>query len=145
MPLATCLHIDNQMRFATNKPLKSMLPTSVTALQRVILLTHNKEKDTISLRHFCISVAPSGLTKGIKALVQGKVLPDLSRFNDIADFVERSGYASESEGDDAAASRVTLGQNLGHNNLAQRQSRVKLHEVRLAPGLLGFILEDASR
>lgn len=124
---------NNQMRCATNNSPKSMLSTShAAAVQRVILLVHNKESDTISLRHFCISVAPSGLTKGIKALVQGKALPDLSRFNDIADFIERSGYASESEGEDAAASRVTLGQNLGRINLAQRQSRVKLHEVRPA-------------
>ena len=90
---------------------------------------HNKEAQTISVRHYCISVAPSGLTKGVKALVEGKKLPDLSKYTDIADYIEKSGMASESEGEDAAASRVTLGQDLGRTNVAQRKSRVKLHEV----------------
>lgn len=98
-------------------------------MQRVILLVNNKESGTLSLRHYCISVAPCGLTKGIKALVQAKALPDLSRFTDVADFVEKAGYATESEGEDAAVSKVTLAQNIGKTNLAQRQSRVKLHEV----------------
>ena len=36
----------------------------------------------------------------------------------------------ESEGEEAAESRVTLGQNLGRGNIAERQSRVKLQEVK---------------
>jgi ribosome biogenesis protein SSF1/2 len=100
-------------------------------MQRVVLLVHNKEEGTISLRHFCISVAASGLTKGVKALVQGKQLPDLSRFEDVADFIEKAGFASESEGEDAAASRVTMATDLGRTNMAQRTSRVRLHEVCL--------------
>ena len=35
----------------------------------------------------------------------------------------------ESEGEDAADSRVTLAQDVGRGNLASRQSRVKLQEV----------------
>lgn len=35
----------------------------------------------------------------------------------------------ESEGEEAAESRVTLPQDLGHGNLAARQSRIRLHEV----------------
>lgn len=97
----------------------------------MVLMVHNKEKETISLRHFSVSVKPSGLTKGVKALVQGKTLPDLSNFTDIADFVERSGAASESEAEDADASRLTLGQPLGRHNLANRTSRVRLHEVSM--------------
>ena len=98
-------------------------------MQRVVLLVHHKEAGTISVRHYCISVAPSGLSKGVKALVEGKKLPDLSKYTDIADYIERAGMASESEGEDAAASRVTLAQDLGRTNMAQRKSRVKLHEV----------------
>lgn len=37
----------------------------------------------------------------------------------------------ESEGEEAADSRVTLADDLGRGNLASRQSRVKLQEVRL--------------
>ena len=98
-------------------------------MQRVVLLVHNKAKETISLRHFNVSVAPAGLTKGVKALVSGKAPPDLSGFTDVADFVERAGYASESEGEDAAAGRVEVGQAVGRNNPANRTSRIRLHEV----------------
>jgi ribosome biogenesis protein SSF1/2 len=96
----------------------------------VILLSCDPDTELISLRHFCISVTPSGLTKGVKALIQGHKLPDLSGFTDVADFIEKAGYASESEGEDAAASRVTMGQDVGRANFAQRTSRIKLHEVR---------------
>jgi ribosome biogenesis protein SSF1/2 len=92
-------------------------------------MVHNKDKGTISLRHFSVSTRPSGLTKGVKALVLGKKLPDMSSFTDVADFVERAGFASESEGEDAEASRVTLRQHLGRHNIAHRTSRVRLHEV----------------
>ena len=37
----------------------------------------------------------------------------------------------ESEGEEAADSRITLRQNLGRGNIAERQSRVKLQEVLL--------------
>lgn len=99
-------------------------------MQRVVLLTYSKTSDTISFRHYCVSVTPSGLSKGVKALVQRGDVPDLSGFTDLADYVERGGYGSESEGEEAAASRVTLSQSLGRGNLSQRTSRIKLHEVR---------------
>lgn len=35
----------------------------------------------------------------------------------------------ESEGEEAGEARVTLAQDLGHGNLASRQSRVQLQEV----------------
>ena len=37
----------------------------------------------------------------------------------------------ESEGEEAADSRVTLAQDVGRGNMASRQSRVKLQEVRI--------------
>ncbi len=72
----------------------------------------------------------AGLHKSIKQLVQGKAAPDLGALQDVADFVTRSGYGSESEGEDAEASRVMLAQGLGRGNVAARQSRIRLHEVR---------------
>ena len=39
-------------------------------------------------------------------------------------------YPQESEGEEAGESRVTLAQDLGRGNLAARQSRVQLQEVR---------------
>lgn len=92
-------------------------------LQRIVLLSHNKGSDTVSLRHYCISLTPAGLTKGIKALVTTKAAPDLSQFSSVADFVERAGYASDSDPDEAT--RVTA----PHAERGQA-SRVRLHEVR---------------
>ena len=42
------------------------------------------------------------------------------------------GCAQESEGEEAAESRVTLAQDMGKGNVAARQSRIKLQEVRTA-------------
>ena len=42
----------------------------------------------------------------------------------------------ESEGEDAAESRVTLAEDVGRGNLASRQSRVKLQEASLQVALL---------
>lgn len=40
------------------------------------------------------------------------------------------GPRQESEGEEAAEARVTLPQDMGRGNLAARQSRIRLHEVR---------------
>ncbi len=39
-------------------------------------------------------------------------------------------WSQESEGEDAAETRVTLAEDVGRGNLASRQSRVKLQEVQ---------------
>lgn len=48
----------------------------------------------ISLRHYSISVAPSGLRKSLKALLGRKELPDLGGLRDVSEFVTKSGYGS---------------------------------------------------
>eukprot|EP00887_Chlorella_sp_A99_P007231 scaffold2.g7231.t1 len=101
-------------------------------INRVLLLDHSRETGRIALRHFSIGVAPSGVSKNLKvgrALLARKGLPDMGRMADVAEFLTRSGYGSESEGEDAEVARVTLQQDLGKGNVTQRQSRVRLHEV----------------
>ena len=41
-----------------------------------------------------------------------------------------SGALQESEGEEAAEARVNLAQDMGRGNMASRQSRVRLQEVR---------------
>eukprot|EP00877_Chromochloris_zofingiensis_P011512 jgi/Chrzof1/6614/Cz19g02210.t1 len=101
----------------------------LSACQRIVLVSYDKETDLLSLRHYSISVAPSGLRKSLKALVQRKTLPDLGNMQDVSEFVTKSGYGSESEGEDAELSRVTLPQQLGNGNVVPKQSRVRLHEI----------------
>lgn len=66
-------------------------------LQRIVLVSYDKETDLLSLRHYSISVAPSGLRKSLKALVQRKTLPDLGNMQDVSEFVTKSGYGSVSQ------------------------------------------------
>ncbi|GAX79003.1 hypothetical protein CEUSTIGMA_g6443.t1 [Chlamydomonas eustigma] len=110
-------------------PAINVQKTRLSSCQRIVLLSNNKETSRISLRHYSIGVAPSGLRKSLKGLLQHKELPDLSHMQDVADFVMRSGMGSESEGEDAEASCVTLAQDMGHGNVASRQSRVRLYEI----------------
>ncbi|PNH02398.1 Peter Pan-like protein, partial [Tetrabaena socialis] len=101
----------------------------LSSCQRVVLLSRDKESGVIRLRHYCISVAPSGLRKSVKGLLSQREVPDLGAFRDVSEFITKSGFASESEGEDAEVSRVTLSQDLGRGNVASRQSRVRLHEM----------------
>ncbi|KAK9794607.1 hypothetical protein WJX73_006493 [Symbiochloris irregularis] len=103
--------------------------TQLRSCKRVVLLSYNAETRRISFRHYSISTAPSGITKGAKALVAGRALPNLANMQDVSELLTKSGYGSESEGEEAAESRVTLNQNLGRGNIAERQSRVKLQEI----------------
>lgn len=110
-------------------PALNVQSTKLSACQRVLLLDRDPSTGRISLRHYSISVAPSGVTKNLKKLLGRKDLPEMGRMADISELLTKSGYGSESEGEDADASKVMLAQDLGKGNIAARQSRVKLHEV----------------
>ena len=60
----------------------------------MVLLSHDAEARRISFRHYSISTAPSGVTKGVKALVAGKGLPNMSGLQDVSELLTRSGYGS---------------------------------------------------
>ena len=63
-------------------------------LQRVVLLSYDKETDRISFRHYSIRAVPSGVTKSLKGLLAGGRLPDMHDFADVSEFLTRSGYGS---------------------------------------------------
>ena len=64
------------------------------ALQRVVLLSFDADSRRISFRHYAISTAPSGVTRGVKALVGGRALPNMSELQDVTELLTRSGYGS---------------------------------------------------
>lgn len=70
---------------------QNMFPTiNLTAIdlntvRRCVLLNYNSTTKLIEFRHYNIKVAPVGISKGVKKVVQGKV-PNLSRCNDITEF-----------------------------------------------------------
>ncbi|KAL4420706.1 hypothetical protein ABPG75_010362 [Micractinium tetrahymenae] len=109
-------------------PAINVQTTRLSACQRVLLLDYNKGSGRISMRHYSIAVAPSGVSKNLKHLLARKDLPDMGRMADVAEFLTRSGYGSESEGEEAEQSRVELPAEAGARPGA-RQSRVRLYEV----------------
>ena len=64
-------------------------------MQRIVLLSHDKASGLISLRHYSISTAPSGIKKSLKALLGRRALPgDMGAMADVSELVTRSGYGS---------------------------------------------------
>ncbi|WIA33942.1 hypothetical protein OEZ86_007038 [Tetradesmus obliquus] len=105
---------------------------NLATCQRVVLLSVDPATNLISLRHFTISTAPSGVKKSLKALMARQALPDLGKLQDVSELLTKSGYGSESEGEDAETSRVVLeapAAGRAGRALVGRQSRVRLHEV----------------
>ncbi|KAG0584154.1 hypothetical protein M758_3G188900 [Ceratodon purpureus] len=96
--------------------------------QRVLLLNYDKNTKCIDFRHYSVSAHPVGVSRNIRKLVQRKKLPNLSKLGDVSDFVNKSGYGSESEAEDEAA-KVELAEDFGKGNQASHRSAVKLHEI----------------
>ena len=51
-----------------------------------MLFHYDKEKQVFELRHYLITVAPTGVSKSVKRLLQSRV-PSLGNLDDIADYV----------------------------------------------------------
>ena len=102
----------------------------LSACQRVLLLEYSPETKRISLRQYSIASTPSGVTKSLKSLVAKGDVPDMGSLADVSEFLTRSGYGSESEGEDAELSRVEVSEGLrGSFGGGARQTRIRLHEI----------------
>jgi ribosome biogenesis protein SSF1/2 len=117
-------------------PTINVANTKLSSCQRVVLLEYNPETRRISLRHFSVSTQPTGVSKNLKTLLTRKQLPGMGRMTDVSEFLTRSGYGSESEGEDAEASRVEIEEGTaggasggGSSSKGPRQSRIRLSEV----------------
>lgn len=73
-------------------------------------------------------MVPTGLSRGVKKIVQAKV-PNLSKCQDFADFLTKP-TLSESEAEDDPASHVTLSQKLSsRGNYESGTSAIRLVEL----------------
>ncbi|XP_018398052.1 PREDICTED: protein Peter pan [Cyphomyrmex costatus] len=113
---------------------QNMFPTinlttiNLSTVRRCICLNYNTTTKTIDFRHYAIKVAPVGLSRGIKKIVQARI-PNLSKCQDISDFLMKP-TMSESEAEDDESSHVTLPQNLSsRGNQANSKSAIKLFEL----------------
>jgi ribosome biogenesis protein SSF1/2 len=71
---------------------------ALRTIRRVLLLHYDPDTQLISMRHYEITARPVGMSKAVKQIITSKI-PDLSKYNDISDFILRSADGYESEGD----------------------------------------------
>lgn len=112
-------------------PTINVTTTKLSTCQRVLLLEYNAESKRIVLRHYSIAVKAAGVAKNLKKLLDRKrETPDLGALEDISELMTKSGYGSESEGEDAEAGKVELeDRNRKGEFRGTRQSRIKLTEI----------------
>uniref|UniRef100_G3MNQ9 Brix domain-containing protein n=1 Tax=Amblyomma maculatum TaxID=34609 RepID=G3MNQ9_AMBMU len=117
----------------------------LNTVRRCLLLNYNSSDQSIDFRHYTIKVAPCGINRAVKKLVQSKV-PDLGHLRDISEYVDQGGL-SESEVElDGATNQVVLPQKISSrgNTLNQQSSvrmvelgpRIKLKLVKIEEGLM---------
>ncbi|EFN60319.1 Protein Peter pan [Camponotus floridanus] len=113
---------------------QNMFPTinlttiNLSTIRRCVCLNYNTTSKTIDFRHYAIKIVPTGLSRGVKKLVQAKV-PNLSKCEDISDFLTKP-TMSESEAEDDEISHVTLPQKLSsRGNHANSTSAIRLYEL----------------
>ena len=108
---------------------------NLSTCKRVVLFNLTKDPNTgeesIEFRHFGISARQRAVNKTIKKLVNNKKIPDMSKFNDLADFIlhnKSSGFSSESEIDDLPEAKITLPEAYG-DKAKNTQVAIRLHEL----------------
>ncbi|XP_037068441.1 suppressor of SWI4 1 homolog [Pollicipes pollicipes] len=115
-------------------PVLNIHKLKLNNLRRAVLFSYNAQDQTIDFRHYTIKVVPVGISKGVKKLVNRTHVPNMGRLQDMADFVMKAGYMSESEGEDDPSSHVELPQPVrSRGNIVNAQSAVRL--VELGPRL----------
>lgn len=101
----------------------------LNTIRRCLLLNYNSTDETIDFRHYTIKVAPSGINRAVKKLVQSKV-PNLGHLRDISEYVDMGGL-SESEAElDGASNQVLLPQKIAsRGNALNQQSAIRMVEL----------------
>ncbi|KAL3279517.1 hypothetical protein HHI36_017026 [Cryptolaemus montrouzieri] len=110
-------------------PTINLTTVNLNDVRRCVLMNYNPISKTIDFRHYGIKIAPVGISKGVKKVVQGKV-PNLAKFSEISEFLTKSGLLSESEVEDDPSNHVTLAQKMiSRGNVEAGKSSVKLSEL----------------
>lgn len=101
----------------------------LNTIRRCLLLNYDSTDETIDFRHYTIKVAPSGINRAVKKLVQSKV-PNLGHLRDISEYVDMGGL-SESEAElDGASNQVLLPQKIAsRGNALNQQSAIRMVEL----------------
>ncbi|CAH1795415.1 unnamed protein product [Owenia fusiformis] len=99
-------------------------------IRRCVLVNYNPEDKTLDFRHFHIKVVPVGMSRPVKKLIKAKV-PNMSNFEDIADYITKGGNISDSEGElDGPHNEVVLPQTIAsRGNIKSANSAIRLTEI----------------
>lgn len=102
----------------------------LSSIRRCVLFSYNPTTDLIDFRHFAIRVQPVGVSKAVKKIITGRI-PNLSKCEDIADFIERAGCQSDSEFEEEdGANQVTVSQPMKlPGTVEDGKSAIKLYEL----------------
>ncbi|VDK59018.1 unnamed protein product [Cylicostephanus goldi] len=99
------------------------------------MVNYWEEDDTIDIRHYSIRAVAAGINKSVKKLITAgksttKELPDLSKYNDIADYLLNPGHLSDSEYE-GEEQEIILPQNISEQGGTVRgeKSHVRLMEI----------------
>lgn len=109
---------------------------NLSTCKRIVLFNLTTDPKTgesfVEFRHFGISARQRAVNKSIKKVINHKKVPDMSRFNDLADYILHNkgngAMSSDSEADDLPESRIELPADyldkVGGTNVS-----IKLHEL----------------
>merc|ERR1719359_1140862 len=106
--------------------------------KRVALLNYDKNTQEYEFRHYSIVHRESGVSKGVQKLLRKRKKFDMSRSDDIGDYVLNGGYASDSEVEDNVP--VPLQNRSNQNveiNLVEQGPRMKLKLVKIEDEVCG--------
>lgn len=108
-------------------PAINLSTVKLSNLKRCVLFSYNPVTKLIDVRHYFIRPHPVGINKGVKKLVNRQI-PDLSKFDDISEFVTKSELLSGSEFEDEEKT-VIMPATTGRGNIKENKSAIKLYEL----------------
>ncbi|XP_055343225.1 suppressor of SWI4 1 homolog [Paramacrobiotus metropolitanus] len=120
----------------TTTMLQSMFPSinvtkvKLNQVRRCVLFNQDPESGKIQFRHYNVKAVPHGISKVIKKIIRGRI-PDMSRHQDISDFMEQGDNMSESEAEDNdPENKIALPQAISSRGNAPNQtSAIRLTEL----------------
>jgi len=122
-------------------PAINVYTLKLSKCKRVVLFNYNKETDQIEFRHYSIRVSNVGVNRSIKRVIQSKI-PDISKLDDVSEYVLNGIGASESDYEDANDGQIEVSSKMinsksvnrkletkGLNTNTNQQKAIKLEEI----------------
>ncbi|KAK7590161.1 hypothetical protein V9T40_001774 [Parthenolecanium corni] len=114
---------------------QNMFPTinvtkvKLSEIRRCVMLNYDPETQLVDFRHYAIKAVPVGLSRSVKKIVQSKI-PNLSKYEDISEFLTKPSMMSDSEMEDDPNSHVEVPQKLpARGNIVSQKSSIRLSEL----------------